>query len=364
LRALRRELAEAGGGHDDASMRGPTMTDTLVPFGKYKGQPIDVLREDKSYCDWLAGQDWFRDRYTTIHTLIVNNFREPSETPEHNALQARFLDNDWLERFITARVSQNQLRRIVRALYDTPLAHYGEMLGSCRTQLANQQQRDLVAEWETETTRRRDDIAYQAQHPLPYVDNRPEIAKRRAELTQRLATRTDHLAQQTAERAQRLEQLQAVIAELEPQIAALTAQRTTADYWFEFFTEFEVGGADVELTTLLSPAVTSLERWQKRFPVGGFCLPEKATDLFSLEREFTHRIECKPSLGDDYPAVLRQMRAAKTNSLVIGAYAGTGATLEQVREVFGEIKILTVAEILAVSLASDTSEPSTTGGER
>src|SRR5262245_23110071 len=39
------------------------------------------------------GQAWFRERYGNVYTLIVNNFSEPSETPEHNALQARFLED-------------------------------------------------------------------------------------------------------------------------------------------------------------------------------------------------------------------------------------------------------------------------------
>lgn len=64
----------------------------IVPFGKYKNQPIEVLAQDKSYCEWLAGQGWVAQRYPDIHTVIINNFAEPAETPEHNALQLRFLD--------------------------------------------------------------------------------------------------------------------------------------------------------------------------------------------------------------------------------------------------------------------------------
>jgi len=28
----------------------------IVPFGKYKGQPVDVLAADHAYCDWLTSQ--------------------------------------------------------------------------------------------------------------------------------------------------------------------------------------------------------------------------------------------------------------------------------------------------------------------
>jgi len=65
---------------------------SLVPFGKYKGQPVEVLAQDRDYADWLLAQAWFVQRYPQVHTLVVNNFGEPTETPEHNALQIRCLD--------------------------------------------------------------------------------------------------------------------------------------------------------------------------------------------------------------------------------------------------------------------------------
>jgi len=46
------------------------------------------------------------------------------------------------------------------------------------------------------------------------------------------------------------------------------------------------------------------------------------------------RIEIKPSMGDDYPSVLRQMKASGCNVLYLGHYAGSGATLDQVRKMF------------------------------
>jgi uncharacterized protein (DUF3820 family) len=32
------------------------MAPNLVPFGKYKGQPVEVLAQDREYCDWLDAQ--------------------------------------------------------------------------------------------------------------------------------------------------------------------------------------------------------------------------------------------------------------------------------------------------------------------
>jgi len=55
----------------------------LIPFGKYKGQPVEVMAQDKQYAEWLTAQPWFRDKFAGLYTVIINKFQEPSETPEH-----------------------------------------------------------------------------------------------------------------------------------------------------------------------------------------------------------------------------------------------------------------------------------------
>jgi len=64
----------------------------LVPFGKHKGQPIEILLADPGYRDWILAQPWVRDRYPSFHQVIINYGGEPAETPEHNEMQAAFLD--------------------------------------------------------------------------------------------------------------------------------------------------------------------------------------------------------------------------------------------------------------------------------
>jgi hypothetical protein len=71
------------------------MAGELVPFGKYRGQPVETLAADPEYTDWLAAQPWFRERHPNVYAVIVNHFKPPEDTPEHNALQARFLNEDF-----------------------------------------------------------------------------------------------------------------------------------------------------------------------------------------------------------------------------------------------------------------------------
>ena len=101
------------------------MNTQLVPFGKYKGQPMEVMQMDTKYCEWLATQDWFREQYGNVYNqVIINNFTEPSETPEHNRLQMRFLDENFVESFVSKK-----LRPAIYAKYfnieNIQFEHYG-----------------------------------------------------------------------------------------------------------------------------------------------------------------------------------------------------------------------------------------------
>lgn len=71
------------------------MNEKLLTFGKYKNQPVEILQSDPNYKNWLTGQDWFKSQHRNLYTLIINNFGEPLDTPEHNKLQGFFLERDF-----------------------------------------------------------------------------------------------------------------------------------------------------------------------------------------------------------------------------------------------------------------------------
>jgi hypothetical protein len=64
-----------------------------------------------------------------------------------------------------------------------------------------------------------------------------------------------------------------------------------------------------------------------------------------LGRKQGARIELKPQMGDDFPSVLRQMKRNGADTLVIGEFNSVGCTLEQVRAIFGDKRIVTLQEI-------------------
>lgn len=39
---------------------------STIGFGKYKGQPISVLLNDKPYLKWCQEQPWFQEKYSSL----------------------------------------------------------------------------------------------------------------------------------------------------------------------------------------------------------------------------------------------------------------------------------------------------------
>lgn len=46
---------------DDIQMLASQESERLMPFGRYRGQPVEVLRADRPYLRWLLAQSWFVD---------------------------------------------------------------------------------------------------------------------------------------------------------------------------------------------------------------------------------------------------------------------------------------------------------------
>jgi hypothetical protein len=69
------------------------MSGEVVPFGKYRDQPAEVLLADEDYCQWLLAQPWFRERWPNVYNVVINYGAEPQDSPEHNQMQALYLDD-------------------------------------------------------------------------------------------------------------------------------------------------------------------------------------------------------------------------------------------------------------------------------
>lgn len=45
------------------------MENQLIPFGKYKGQPLEILVQDPQYLEWIQQQGWFADEPPYIEEI-------------------------------------------------------------------------------------------------------------------------------------------------------------------------------------------------------------------------------------------------------------------------------------------------------
>ena len=274
------------------------MTDEVIPFGKYRGQPVAVLQHDRGYLDWLTAQPWFRERYGGLFQIIVNNFAEPSETPEHNRLQARFLDPAFCYRVA------NRLLDFA-AILQGLLSKEAEELASAEA--AAEQARDkLVQECKKNS-------------PIDETLSPDAILAGLDRLIADIANWAIKSARdELARRESRVATIAAAVEQFEAYLFTIRTDKPTAD--LQIATEFEVSGWDVQLRATLGPG------------------PRDRNHDWRLIFDRTLLIELKPTLGDDYPAVLRQMKANRTGAnaraLIIGECTAAGASLAQITAIF------------------------------
>jgi uncharacterized protein (DUF3820 family) len=281
------------------------MTDpsNIVPFGKYKGRLIEeVLIDDPAYIEWLAAQEWFRAKFTVLHQVIINRGAEPEETPDHNAMQVKFLDDGFCLRFIRllfpncdknvfTRLEQRRKLNLEIIQKYLPFAEAG---------LKNQEQELARLQGQKELSG-----TYWIRH------QEAECKK-------------------TSEKIVDLRELQEIFSS-PPQVE------------YSFHRKFEERGVDVMLTVNISSKNHSHEYLPNDLPDPRVTVEYPTDDDWeSMYWSRQLNIELKPTIGDDYPAVLRQMKRTNSDILFVDSYTGRGATEEQF------IKTLETANIRVV----------------
>lgn len=81
----------------------------IVPFGKYKGQPITALMNDTKYLEWCKQQEWFQ-KFPVVYNICVNQTTTTntnSKTPEHNKLQNMFLNETFQIKLLNILLGSN-----------------------------------------------------------------------------------------------------------------------------------------------------------------------------------------------------------------------------------------------------------------
>lgn len=257
-----------------------------LPFGKYKGRELsEIATTDPEYLEWLTAQGWFEKKFDYLfQTVITNNYyNESAETPDHNAMQVKFLEVDYLVGITHVVKTKDQCRQ---EFYDFRREQTSEIIEHIRMC--------------------REEIQYTIKSLGS--DDPDEYFKTHSENHYlygfALSLKSNKFREQLA-----IKKFRSIRAGLH----SLTK------------VQFEVDGWDV---------------------IFGLGVMNKGSKYVIVKDRFL--IECKPTLGDDYPAVLRQMAKQKTryehsdlfrgnnrhHICLVGEYTGRGAKWEQVQQIF------------------------------
>jgi len=256
----------------------------MIPFGKHKGKPVEALLDDREYLDWLLSQGWFQQRYDNLYQIVINNGVEPSETPEHNAMQIRFLEEEYCLRFAYT----------VKGLSLFALCNAIETW----KQIAEIEARLTI--WQS--------IQWYGAHtgsnmaPARFRDYRQRDQEKLAQTAMNLT--------QTAK------------------LIAISSPRFETSRGIDVCFDIRTG-----------------IQW---------CASESVNDRAwpTTSKEFIFPVEIKPTIGDDYPAILRQVKRSGADCLLVRSYTGIGATKEQFVRLFDSqgIKVIFESDVDQVEL--------------
>lgn len=186
----------------------------VLPFGKHKGSTVaELLVRDPAYAEWIVNQGWVAERFAELHAAILSRGASSDDSPEHNAIQVRFLDETF---------------RLACVLSD-------ERFLSVAKEMIRRNSSSALCDGKILTT-----------------------------------------------------------------------------------VKFEQRGVDVSIT------------------VGfGDEYPAYFDETTCTMRIYPMNVEIKPTLGDDFPSVMRQMARLRCSTLVIGDYTGRAVSVPQLRQMFG-----------------------------
>lgn len=237
--------------------------DFVIPFGKHRGRTIEDVRAiDPSYLDWLVAQPWFRERNVVFYQKIINYHAEPTETPEHNALQARFSDTKFCLSFV-----------------------------------------DFVIDLDNEFEELREELRENVRNTLKWYKGYGYSSG-------------DRLSEKEKEIEEKID----AINRGKMRLCISDRQYEYKSIDVEFLLRIDIDGSTYD-----NPEYSSWDFYRG-------CIFRCSSDRGTIRGEcrvIELKIEIKPTIGDDYPAVLRQMRRNGSQYLFVGSYTGVGATREQ-----------------------------------
>ena len=282
-------------------------TTRVIPLGKYKGQSFDVLSTDSAYALWMLSSMYAKLelQHPALLAFLVGRYGLPERTPVHNALQNKFLDEAFCVQFALA--SAPHLREAAKQLATSTLSLEAAWRQHIRTNLMACLH---LSEWQSNKS------ALESGTTLLEA-TRSTLQKDWPKFQLYGATGSPTPSESTCSTLQ---------------MSGLVFEEKGADVSFSVAMGYELVAKQTEASAGHGRAGTiMLSQFSAR---GGF------------------RIEVKPVVGDDYPAVLRRMKTAQNSALLIGEYNGVGASWGDLVKVFAlsNISVVRLADVELVDV--------------
>lgn len=278
------------------------MSAELITFGKYKGQPVEVLANDKKYTDWLMAQEWFRTGHVQLYNVIVNNFCEPSDTPEHNRMQADFMKTEVKEKVIRHLFKEPE--KLIK-YYGNRAKDYDEEISGIELQLAELQkekedyeikEKEFSDLEKKEHEEHKDEIEYLENKCAEYIKLEKEEYEKIQQKYNECWSKINKLEELESEYRNKKLELSSKIRDMDSSIKTVSQKLSGAlrkkTYLNELCENLKNNMFMIEKTTF------EVNGWDVYMHLG---FPYNA-NIF---------LELKPSVGDDYPSVLREMKVHK-----------------------------------------------------
>lgn len=275
----------------------------IIPFGKHQGSTVsELIAKDPAYTQWLMSQAWLAERFAGIHAALATRGAVSDDSPDHNALQARFLNAEFRKAFLEVFDIQNYIDHVLKhwescygdaAMEAVQIKHHeaGQKLKKLKA--------DLARGWFNHSPSYYNDAHYEKTWPEDALRLQREIAEQESRIVRLL-----NYGEQVFE-----------IGAKQPLVvvsSSATFEQKGVDV--VVYSDIKVDGPDYCATTVN--------------PIG---------------------IELKPDMSDDFPSVMRQMQRLEARVLIVGRYAGTTVTEDQLRQMFGAngFRLIFVCEIEA-----------------
>lgn len=302
------------------------MNQQLVPFGKYQGRAVEEMMVDTSYCEWLAAQPWFKDRYANIYNLIINYGGEPQDSPEHNELQGILLEEKFCKKLFFLVTDYNKVQN----------EYYKSSMDNGKSWQEEEQKNFLVRDIVLSTCEQKiniSDLQFENCFDVTfayYIYNNIIYTYETLPIPESLFRRQFRLKNQNEDGNEI--KADVIFQDLE-----------NPENWIMRYGQYDYHFNETRYRN--APLA-----WETK------------TQNFSNNHYVSFGIECKPTIGDDYPSILRELQnQIKTWSrqygqkpkhviLLYNNFSTTNMPIEKVKKIFelSGIIMVSVQEIESV----------------